>query len=390
MRKKLIKRCENGDNLPEASIKSIDMNFDPLPVEPTKAKGFGDKFNDFYNNNLSKFTPAANIVNGLNIRTPQEKGLKGNITTGLNGAYDTIQNIAGNIPVYGKAIQGAMALNKAAGKLVANIGGGTDGMTTGDAVLGSAFFQMSPIGLLNGFGGSRSHELNDLSDQTNLLYGDKVMSGFSGTGQGVADTMKYSNKKYGLFSSGSRKKANRAIDKLNYQQDQIQDIAAASQNAFDIQSSMSSVNEAATAFDLQGGYKQGSVQVGKEGLKFDTVFGRNRKFEGIPIHKEGGQMNVIPEGALHARKHNMEDSDNLTQKGIPVVDNNGEQQAEIELNEIIFNKEVTEKLERYYKIFNNDKFSEKEKEEAAIEAGKLLSIEILENTDDRTGLIETI
>jgi len=37
-------------------------------------------------------------------------------------------------------------------------------------------------------------------------------------------------------------------------------------------------------------------------------------------------MSVIPEGALHARKNNMEGAgEDFTAKGIPVVDNNGEQ-----------------------------------------------------------------
>jgi hypothetical protein len=38
-------------------------------------------------------------------------------------------------------------------------------------------------------------------------------------------------------------------------------------------------------------------------------------------------MNVIPEGALHARKNNMElaEEGEVTHKGIPVVDNDGEQ-----------------------------------------------------------------
>jgi hypothetical protein len=36
-------------------------------------------------------------------------------------------------------------------------------------------------------------------------------------------------------------------------------------------------------------------------------------------------MNVIPEGSLHARLHHMEGADNLTKKGIPVVDNEGNQ-----------------------------------------------------------------
>lgn len=97
-----------------------------------------------------------------------------------------------------------------------------------------------------------------------------------------------------------------------------------------------------------------------------------------PEIEETNQKNIIPEGALHKNKHHMEHTEGLTQKGIPVVDNDGEQQAEIELDEIIFTLEVTKKLEELYKD-GSDK--------AAIEAGKLLVKEILFNTDDRTGLI---
>lgn len=101
--------------------------------------------------------------------------------------------------------------------------------------------------------------------------------------------------------------------------------------------------------------------------------------------EETSQKNVIPEGALHKNKHHIEHAEGLTQKGIPVVDDDGEQQAEIELNEIIFTLEVTKKLEELHKIFKEG--TNKEKDEAAIEAGKLLVQEILYNTDDRTGLI---
>lgn len=97
--------------------------------------------------------------------------------------------------------------------------------------------------------------------------------------------------------------------------------------------------------------------------------------------EETAQKNIIPEGALHARKHHMENSDGLTQKGIPVIDNEGDQQAEIEKNEIIFTLEVTKKLEELY---------EKGTDEAATEAGKLLVEQILFNTDDRTNLISTL
>lgn len=106
--------------------------------------------------------------------------------------------------------------------------------------------------------------------------------------------------------------------------------------------------------------------------------------------QKGGSFNIIPEGALHARKNNM-NIEGITKKGIPVISegDNGkiEQQAEIEHSEIIFRLEVTQKLEDLAKIYKQDDKTEKEKDEAAIEAGKLLVKEILYNTDDRTNLI---
>ena len=106
----------------------------------------------------------------------------------------------------------------------------------------------------------------------------------------------------------------------------------------------------------------------------------------IEMFQKGGTINVIPEGALHARKNNME-MDGITKKGIPVVDKEGEQQAEIERNEVILRLEVTQKLEELSKIYYSEESSEEEKEQAALDAGKLLSDEILYNTQDNTGLL---
>ena len=86
----------------------------------------------------------------------------------------------------------------------------------------------------------------------------------------------------------------------------------------------------------------------------------------------------------------MDDADNLTKKGIPVIDNKGNQQAEIERNEIIFRLEVTQKLEELEKKYYDKDSSQKEKDEYALEAGELLVKEILHNTDDKTGLIDTL
>ena len=109
-------------------------------------------------------------------------------------------------------------------------------------------------------------------------------------------------------------------------------------------------------------------------------------FQQTPSQKfaKGGTMNIIPEGELHARLHHME-QEGITKKGIPVIseEEGGEiiQHAEIERNEIIFRLEVTKKLEE---------LMEDGSEEAALEAGKLLVEEILNNTEDRTGLIDEV
>ena len=107
--------------------------------------------------------------------------------------------------------------------------------------------------------------------------------------------------------------------------------------------------------------------------------------------KQGGQMSVIPEGALHARKNNMEGAgEDFTAKGIPVVDNKGEQQAEIEKNEVIFSKKITDKIEELYKKYNQEETKQSEKDEIATEMGKILTCELINNTDDRTGLIKEV
>lgn len=156
--------------------------------------------------------------------------------------------------------------------------------------------------------------------------------------------------------------------------------------------------------ELKGEFDWYNSEEGKEHKsKFDIQYIKDRyyyvpkKFKNggkteisdIPETEETTQKNVIPEGALHKNKHHMEHAEGLTKKGIPVIDKDGEQQAEIEHSEIIFTLEVTKKLEEYYDIFYSEDSSNKEKEQAALDAGKLLVYQILENTEDRTGLIES-
>lgn len=142
----------------------------------------------------------------------------------------------------------------------------------------------------------------------------------------------------------------------------------------------------------KAGYKKGTDGLWYDPSKLESkkqggvfTFFPATEDEEIQFFKEGGSFNVIPDGALHKNKHHIEDTEGLTQKGIPVVTEGVEgklvQQAEIEVREIIFRLEVTNKLEELAKEGTD---------EAAIEAGKLLVKEILHNTHDNTGLINEI
>ena len=139
-----------------------------------------------------------------------------------------------------------------------------------------------------------------------------------------------------------------------------------------------SPEEANTFFSEDPEYKTAYKRGWPSFFKLFKDGGKTKEELETPEIEETNQKNLIPEGALHKNKHHMEHTEGLTQKGIPVIDNEGEQQAEIELDEIIFTLEVTKKLEELYKDGSD---------ESAIEAGKLLVKEILFNTDDRTGLI---
>lgn len=118
------------------------------------------------------------------------------------------------------------------------------------------------------------------------------------------------------------------------------------------------------------------------------------KLENITLSEE---KSVIPEGHYHKDKNNL-DLD-VTKKGIPVitVDNDNvesfeeiksqedslQQHAEIERNEVIFSRELTDFIEQ-----NRKRWHESEDPDICLEVGKRLVKELMENTDDNTGLIE--
>ena len=488
---------------------------------------------------------AADMLGSFMPEKDEYSGTKGDLTQTLDSTYDNIANTLMAIPGWGTVAGGIMKAGSFLSKGVNALGGGTDGMTTTDAILGSSFLSLTPFGLINGFGGSKA---NTITKDEQVF--ETVGSSYTGTNQTVNDALTKSGKKYGLFSSRARKEANREIEEAKRQQEVMTGIANEATDRFAIRNSMAAINGNRRKYYLQGGYNQANVRVGKSGMSLDLiakakkVLSEPRKLQTggtakdpfeyyvstLPVaqrdssnfrvrdywqyngqpkdfdeakkrgmfewvedfdsngkslgwswhaftvaknpnadeydfmkssshptvqkeldwynsnspdavefrnnyelqrtepywkyvrrkrdtisHKEGGQMqvkateilivdpelvedgvdsfkdggaiNIIPEGALHAHKHNM-DIEGITPKGIPVVSNKEggevEQQAEIEREEIIFRLEVTKKLEELEKKFYDSETSQKEKDECALEAGKLLVEEILYNTQDNT------
>ena len=471
---------------------------------------------------------AADMLGSFMPEKDEYSGTKGDLTQTLDSTYDNIANTLMAIPGWGTLAGGIMKAGSFLGKGVNALGGGTDGMTTTDAILGSSFLNLTPFGLINGFGGSKT---NTITKDEQVF--ETVGSSYTGTNQTVNDALTKSGKKYGLFSSKARNRANEEIEEAKRQQGVMSWVADEATDRFAIRDSMAAINGNRRKYYLQGGYNQADVRVGKSGMSLDLiakakkVLHESRKLKGggqitpteillvVPEFQDGGQINkksrtlqelieyakkenprfiqrmsepprgidfvddegkqargshymewstddngnaiiypriqevdkelkffnssdaynramenknylimtpeeaklffaedpkygtayksgwpqffgkfqqggsinIIPEGALHAHKHNM-DMEGITPKGIPVVSNKEggevEQQAEIEREEIIFRLEVTKKLEELEEKYYDEETSQREKDECALEAGKLLVEEILYNTQDNT------
>lgn len=317
-------------------------------------------------------------------QTPSEyAGKKGGLTQGLDIAYDAINAGIGFVPVIGTAAAAIMAANKFLGHGIKAMGGGTDGMTTTDAILGSSFLQATPLGMINGFGGRSTTAWTKDDD----VY-TRVGGSYAGSNALADDAAPYAGKKFGLFSGSERRKRERQIQEAIRQEKILRQIGDNAERYKTLRQTMQGVNSQALNNVLNGGYDN-TITFSKQGGLFETRLNRAKRIiiethktiiiEPIEESKSSKETtNIIPEGALHANLNHM-DTPDITKKGIPVVDNNGEQQAEIERDEIIFRLELTQRLEQLYKD-GSDK--------AAIIAGKLLTKEILHNTEDRTGLLE--
>lgn len=299
------------------------------------------------------------------------------LLSGTNVATGVIKSLTPQAEDKGSQIAG-QAMNTI-GDIASSFGPVGSIVGAGAKVLGTLFTSIGP-----NVKGNTSKELTDSSSSYGGL--DKLDS-----------------KKFGLFGIGAGKRYAKKVAEREQQRIKSEGILKLAQT--DQEAAVGSIQNLANRYNLNmsGGWQQNNgIRFGKSGTKvsYDLSFAHkvlNHLKEDTPEKFEkGGKVNIIPEGALHARKHNIDTPEldgKITKKGIPVIvegENGIKQVAEIEKNEIIFTKEITEKLEELRDKYSDDEFSSKEKDAIAIEAGKLLVQEILYNTQDNTGLLNEV
>ena len=228
-----------------------------------------------------------------------------------------------------------------------------------------------PIGMAAGLG---IKSLNALG--TTKITGNS-MDDRTGESSGFTGTISKNEGDKNLSIFGNKGKQRRKVAEQQGRLDKISGLLKKSDENFDAAKNFVQTNN---SIDYTKGFrfgKQGTKLPNKNELK------EIKRLLKVNSFKNGGSFNIIPDGKLHAHNHNLSEIDekfkDVTNKGLPVIsyDENGGiiQSAEIEKEEIIFTKEVTEELE---------KLKRDGSEEAMIKAGKLLAKEIMENTIDYT------
>ena len=313
-------------------------------------------------------------------------------TTNLvNEGLGTVSDIAMSIPGKGQIVGLAMKASGLIGKGVNAITGGAltmDNSTSGiDKVLSSDYLNLSAIGLFNKATSSKVEGTDQ--DLANL-------AGSYGSSENIDDyerggLAKGFDKLFNLF----RKK--KKPTKVEQQKQKVE--GAQSRNVMKAMTAqqankdmLAGINTTSNVVQkniqqLSGGFSPEALRV-LSAKRGDILTIKNAKRKAITKFKEGGSFNVIVDGALHARKHNL-DIEDITSKGVPVIsyEEGGEvvQHAEVEREEIIFNKELTSKIEDLY-----NKYKDTNNDDILIEAGKLLTFELLENTVDNALVIDKV
>lgn len=424
-KKKKIIKANNGTEAPSGSVvgKSTGTGTGSTPTPSTPKIGWSD------------IGDAANTLTGLFPQPDAYNGKEGALQAGLDGAYSQASDIIMKInPVIGGVMKGMSFANRG----LQTLGVGTDGMTKTDAILSSDFFALTPFGLVNSLGAKKADTME--VDKETLAMGGNSYSGASDT---VMDAADKSGAKYGLFSRKARLAAN---DEMAYAGRLQNNMRTIMQNNNMMQQSIANqqdMNNQMYNNMMQGiDYTQMPMSAKRGGIltsnayqiahrvAFNHMKRQPVHFVNIPIKEEswvqlindfepvmiyddfvpdtstdidmfqkGGQMSLLPEGALHKDKHHIEQEredlkGEITHKGIPVISipkdgKQPEQVAEIEHSEWILSADLTNSIESMRNEYNKTEGKE-EKFKIAAEAGRLLAEEVMENTDDRVGLIKKI
>lgn len=180
--------------------------------------------------------------------------------------------------------------------------------TNTDAILGSSFLSLSPLGLINGFGGSRA---NTFTKDTSAF--ETVGASYTGSESTINDSSNKSGKKYGLFSQSAKNKANKLIDEAKRQQNIIANVADQATDRFSIAGAMSAINGNRRRYQLQGGYNQSAVRVGKQGMVIQDLQRAQRIVSSMKYQK-GGKMTDPFNIYLQSLPENQRDSTNFRVK----------------------------------------------------------------------------
>lgn len=330
-------------------------------------------------------TDTNNFTNSVNSSNLLKTNLTKEDITPTSSNSSTSNAYIGNLPTSNKSswknnLGSFASTSSAANSLISSIPGlavqdsKSMAVNTGLGLASNVAKNFGPWGMLVAGILDTTAGLNQVFGKTVKGTGDSYFTDRSSSFGGLG---KLDTKRYGFINQNGARAYKNRVNKLKNQRLQSEDILY---NAYlNNMASSGRAQNLSNYYQLNNEGGLGTIRAGKEGLEFARKV--LKKFQ------DGGKMNVIPDGALHARLHNIDDSSlngNITKKGIPVIHRDGDkidQLAEIEKNELILTKEVTDKLEDLRK---------KNTPESAIEAGKLLVQEILYNTKDNTGLLNSI
>lgn len=365
-----------------ASEKDINKKIRQIKLQKIKdgVKTFGSSIGNTVGSEggMTLANGALNIASGF-VKTQAEKGKNPTGYETQQAIGDTLTKVP--IPI----VQAAGLAYKGISMLAEATGGNTNSITKEQAedlgISKGTRLANNVIGALHpGAGwlvkeveeGQKSHLINEMSnayadtvadiDQAGVLGGGKYLFG----SKKVSDAVTQANRRNELLTEMNM------TNTMRKQSDYGRDLAQQNMNRY-------------------AGTNYMDMRMGRKGMKIQSLeeireLLKNRIVEELDIQKfaEGGSL--MPAGKLHKELSHInelgEQYEDLTRKGIPVVtlDEGGEiqQVAEVERDEWIWNLEFTQQIESLWKDGS---------EEAMIEAGKLLTEELLRNTDDISGII---